>query len=347
LRLGAFRWMNRWLKDDNSEVTEEERPRFTAQQLRVFERLPADEINTTIHEVLRKPAAPELPKTADEAKAMQERWRRELKTLVFGGWPQKPPALAAKPVAEVKDGGVRLRAWDFVSEENVELRVWLLTAEKTEKPTQVIVNVLDESGWGEWASQLGPAFQETLLSEKVPKRDDARFDQNRKAMEFNRWAFAAVTPRGVGPTRWSAVPGSADDAHIRRRFPLIGQTLDGQRVWDVRRALAVLREVPDLNGAKVELQGRGEAAGLALYAAIFEPEVASLDLWHLPRSHREGPTLLNVRRVFDVPQALTLALPRRVNLHVKDAGKADVWKWSLTFQKLLGRDAIKMHEADD
>ncbi len=40
LRLGAFRWMNRWLKNDNSEVTDREGPKFTPQQLRVFEPLP-------------------------------------------------------------------------------------------------------------------------------------------------------------------------------------------------------------------------------------------------------------------------------------------------------------------
>ena len=47
-----------------------------------------------------------------------------------------------------------------------------------------------------------------------------------------------VPPRGIGPTCW-AKPGTSVDQHIKRRFVLVGQTLDGQRVWDVRRALAV------------------------------------------------------------------------------------------------------------
>src|SRR5262249_2743234 len=81
--------------------------------------------------------------------------------------------------------------------------------------------------------------------------DDKRFEQNRRAMEANKWAFAAVTPRGIGPTRWNetGADGKPTGVHIKRRFALIGRTLDDCRVWDVRPGLAVLRTVPDLQGA--------------------------------------------------------------------------------------------------
>ena len=98
---------------------------------------------------------------------------------------------------------------------------------------------------------------------------------------------------------------------------LIGQTLDGQRTWDVRRGLAVLRTVGDLKGAPLWLQGKGDMAGLVLYAGLFEPDVARFDLWSPPASHRQGPTFLNVRRVLDMPQAVALAFPRSVRLYVK------------------------------
>src|SRR5262249_47320650 len=42
LRAGEYRWMNRWLKNDNSEVNEKDRPRFTPEQLKVFDKLPLD-----------------------------------------------------------------------------------------------------------------------------------------------------------------------------------------------------------------------------------------------------------------------------------------------------------------
>ncbi len=62
------------------------------------------------------------------------------------------------------------------------------------------------------------------------------------------------------------------------------------RVWDVRRAFQALKANPDLKGVPLWMQGKHEMAGIALYAAIFEPDVARLDLWHLPASHKIGPT---------------------------------------------------------
>src|SRR5262249_31198409 len=207
LRDGAFRWMNRWLKGTMAEISDPERPRFTPQQLRVFDRLPEDQINTTIHESFLKPARLELPRTPEVAR---EWWQGKapelmaaLKERSFRGWPSNPPALGVKPAEDVKHDGLRLRAFDFVCEEAVPLRLWLLTAEKTEKTTLVVLNVLDEPGWKEWCTDLGPQFAKALQVTGELKRDDAKFEQNKRALEKFGWAFAAVAPRGVGPTRWS------------------------------------------------------------------------------------------------------------------------------------------------
>jgi hypothetical protein len=51
-------------------------------------------------------------------------------------------------------------------------------------------------------------------------------------------------------------------------------------------------------------------AGVALYAALFEPAVTRLHLWNLPRSHAQGPHFLNVLRFLDVPQALAMVAER-------------------------------------
>src|SRR5205814_1593083 len=166
-----------------------------------------------------------------------------------------------------------LRAFDFRSEEGVDVRLWLLTAENVDKPSLVVLNAVDESGWEEWMGELGPAFTHALQRSSAPKLDQAKFTQNRKLLAAQRWAFATIAPRGIGPTKW-AEAGTPEDIHIRRRFALLGQTLAGQRVWDIRRGLAVLRGLDDLQGVPLWLQGKGEMAGLVLYAALFEPEVA-------------------------------------------------------------------------
>ncbi len=160
-------------------------------------------------------------------------------------------------------------------------------------------------------------------------------------MAKRKWAFAAVCPRGIGPTKW-AEPGTEADIQIRRRFALIGQTLDGQRVWDVRRALAALREQKELKDVPLWLQGKSDMAGIALYASLFEPDVARLDLWHPPPTHKEGPILLNVCKHLDMPQAMALAFPRAIRLYVKNEEEAKNWIWPLQLQKALGVESLKL-----
>jgi dienelactone hydrolase len=347
LRLGAYRWMNRWLAHDDGEITERDPARLTPAQLKVFDRPPDDAINPVIQETFCKPAVLELP---DAPEVAREWWNGKapelmqgLREKVFRGWPENPPALDARPAADVASDGLRLRAFDFVSEENVELRLWLLTAAKVEKPSLVVLTAVDEPGWQEWTQELGPAFADVLQLSQEPRFDAAKFRQTRRMLEVNGWAFATVAPRGIGPTRW-AEAGTPDDAHVRRRFVLLGQTLDGQRVWDVRRGLDVLRGVPELKGAPLWLQGTGDMAGVVLYAALFEPDVARLDLWHPPATHRQGPIFLNVRRVLDMPQAMALAFPRSVVVYVKDDAEAKTWEWPLQLQKALGKEHLKIRK---
>jgi len=175
-----------------------------------------------------------------------------------------------------------------------------------------------------------------LMEKKDLKRDDAMFAQNRTAMKTQKVQFAAIAPRGIGPTKW-ADAGTSIDIQMKRRFALIGQTLDGQRVWDVRRAVAVLNaEVK----APMTLHGERDAAGIALYAGLFEPSVAAFDLWHLPPSHRTGPILLNVLKVLDAPQAVALAAPRPVNLTVKTEAERADWAWPERVQKTTGGKSL-------
>jgi hypothetical protein len=370
LRLGAYRWMSLWLKGENGDTAEPERPRLAPAQLKVFDRIPDDAANAMIQETFILPATPELPRVPAVARewwsGQRQIWLQELKDKIFRGWPENPPPLNPQQTADIRHNGLRLRAIDFTSEEDIELRLWLVTAEKVDKPTLVVLSALDEPAWKEWLEELGPAFKPALQVSQDPKLDEARFTQNRKTLEFHRWAFAMIAPRGIGPTAWVPRPpsplggegkgvrepgkGRTDedyDTHIRRRYALVGQTLDGQRVWDVRRGLAVLRSIPDLKGIPLWLQGDRDMAGIVLYAAIFEPDVARLDLWHLPVSHRLGPIFLNVRRYFDTPQALALAFPRQIRLYTQEETGTETWKWPLQLQSALEGEYLKIRKIGD
>jgi dienelactone hydrolase len=352
LRLAAYRWMNYWLKEDSGDTSEPTRQRFPAAQLKVFDRIPDDAANATIHETFVRPAHPEMPQVSAVVRewwpGQRQHWMDALRNKVFHGWPENPPPLNARPQADIHSNGLRLRAFDFTSEQDIELRLWLLTADKTEKPTITILTALDETGWREWLRELGPSFQNAFPGESMPPLNSSLQEQDVKTLGFHNWAFAMFAPRGIGLTRIPPLPTGPkarnETTDILRRFALIGQTLDGQRVWDVRRAIAVLRSQNDLKDVPLWLQGDREMAGIVLYAALFEPEVARLDLWHLPLSHRQGPIFLNVRRFWDIPQAVALAFPRTIHIYTKEGSVGTSWKWPLQLQEALGAEYLKVRQ---
>lgn len=315
LQFGINRWMSRWLKGDASLASADAPPSpFKPQQLKVLVTAPKDERNTTAQDFW-------VP-TSDGSKATDAELMTALGDRVFAGWTMSPPPLNPAVAADVTNDGVRLRAVDFVSETAVPLRAFVLSDPKAQKIEELVISVLDEAGWDRWCRELGPAFGKALDRNDLKQRADAGFERNRAAVAGGKLAFAAVVPRGIGPTRW-AKDGSPDEIQFRRRFALVGQTLDGQRVWDVRRALQAFTTV--VPSEKLTLHGEGESGILALYAGIFEPTVTAFDLWHPPASHRSGPTFLNVLQYQDTPKAIDLVAPRPVTLHLV-GNTPDVWK---------------------
>jgi hypothetical protein len=79
------------------------------------------------------------------------------------------------------------------------------------------------------------------------------------------------------------------------------------------------------------------AAGLALYAGLFEPEVARLELSRLSRTHMQSdaPHYLNVLRVLDVPQAVALAAERS-DVRIETDDDPAAWAYPAQTAKQLG-----------
>ena len=131
--------------------------------------------------------------------------------------------------------------------------------------------------------------------------------------------MAYVAPRGIGP--WPYEGNEKYQTHLRRRFMLLGQTLDGMRVYDARRAIAAVRSVDRLQETPLWLQSSRTMAGITLYASLFEPNIKRLDLHELVATHRDGPILLNVSRILELPQAVTMAAERsQVRLYTSQPG---------------------------
>jgi dienelactone hydrolase len=315
LRVPAFHWLNRHLKGEDPPITVVAEPFFSPEELKVFDDLPDDSINADVHETFVPAApAPPVPGSRSEWQELRDGWRKALVEKSFAGWPEAPGPLDVKEAFAVENEGLCFSAHDFTSQGPVRLRLYLVRPVDLAEPQLAVLGVLDDEDWRSFVATMRCAFEDRIRAEpsevyeELPPADEALFDQLRRAQKESPCVMAFVAPRGVGPTAWNQ--SEKKQTQIRRRFMLLGQTLDGMRVWDVRRAIQALRALDSLEPVPLVVQGERRAAGIALYASLFEPDVERLDLRDLPRTHREGPILLNVRRYLDLPQAAAMAVER-------------------------------------
>ena len=342
LRVHAFRWLNHHLRDDDNLLTQPAVKFFEPENLQVFAKLPEDQINTNIHETFVPAANVPLPKDAGEWKEMRKGWLEVLRQKSFAGWPREKNPPDVEEVFSAESEGIRLAAYDFASQDGIELRLYVAQRVGLKKPELVVLNVLNEIGWRDFLATMRPAFEDQLQGEALPQADDKSFQQTKKMFENFNWAMAYVAPRGVGPTAWDQ--SERKQIQHQRRFYLLGQTLEGMQVWDVRRAIQTLRSAGGMPDVPLWLQAEGRMAGVTLYASLFENDVTRLDLHNLPKSHRDGPYLLNVRRQLDVPQSVTMAAERsKVVLYQQgDEG----WEYPQTVARKLGwKNALQIRQA--
>lgn len=337
LQIPALHWFNRFLKGQDPPIEIAAAPLFEPEQLRVFRTLPADQRNTAIHDTF-VPAAPaaKVPGSAGEWTAQRDEWLAALKEKTFRGWPANAPSLDLNQALSVDRQGVHLAAYDFTSQHDIRLRLYVTHRTGLEKPDLVVLNVLDQDGWNRWLAEMRPAFDAELAGDAagfpLPEPDAKAFAQTQGMFRAQKWAMAYVAPRGLGPTAFD--PDKKKQVQNRRRFMLLGQTLEGMQVWDSRRAVQALRSAPGWSGVPLWLQGEGDMAGVALYASLFEPDVKRLDLHELPASHRTGSSLLNVLKIMDTPQALAMAAERS-NIRLYQTTK-EGWEYPQAVGKALG-----------
>lgn len=318
LRVHAFRWFNRWLKQDDALIEKVAVPLQTTRELRVFEKLPEDEKNTTIDQTFVEVAEAKMPDDASDWNQMRSAWMQGLKDKAFRGWPEKQDALDLQKCYSVDKDGITLTKYEFTSQGPYRLPLYIAHRTGLEKFDLVVLNVLDKEGWEDFRLSYSPGFAEQVGEIDTDKnRANTFYKQLQGMFKSFAWAMAYVPPRGIGPTAWDDKERNV--TQIRRRFMLLGQTLDGMRVFDATRAAAALRETPNMKSTQLWMQGDRQMAGVTLYAALFTPNVHRIDLNKLPLTHDDGPTFLNVRRVLDVPQAVALAAEKiQVRLYQDD-----------------------------
>ena len=344
LRIHAFHWFNHFLKGDDSLIEMAATKFHTPEELKVFKTLPEDEKNTKIQESFVKQAKAPVPEDTQQWEQQTEQWKKLLLTKSFRAWPEKNDSTTKTKVETAIKDGLCLKTVSFDSQKHVPLKLFIVVPEQTPEKGigQVTLNVLNQEEWETFTQVLAPVFPESFSQKSNGKISPALYQKLRQRVIDQKTAVAYFAPRGIGLSSWN--PEKRKQVQIKRRFYLLGQSLEGMQIWDIRRAIHELKAQPNLTKASLALNASGNAAALCLYASLFENGVNELDLQALPASHHDGPALLNVLRFMDLPQALSMAASRRpiTVSHVK----AEDWKYPVKVSQQLGWDAkqLQIHE---
>ncbi len=345
LNAGAFHWFERWLKnaDPMAVLDEGATKRLEPERLRVFSKLPDDEKNTAIDSEFVPAAAPTpVPADADAWAKQRDSWLAALKAKCFAGWPSAAQDVELHDAGSAVHDDVVLHAWDFTPQAPWTLRLYVAHNAKL-KPEElelVAMNVLDENAWQDFRHMMAGHFSRLFQPSERAGADGHGFADEKKMFDGSKWAMAYVCPRGVGPAAWTG--SDKQQTQRLRRFYLVGQTLDSMQVWDIRRAIAAMRETP-YGKIPLWLQSQQAMAGNTLYASLFEDGITRLDLHRMPASHESGPTYLNVMKFLDLPQAAAMAAERtRVRIYTPEKS---AWSFPAEVSEKLGwKKAFELRE---
>ena len=273
LRVPAFNWFNKYLKGESVLIDKPAIKLFKPQQLKVFNNAPKNERTTKIHESFTLIAT-------DEPEANDPEIISNLRRKTFDGWPEEECELNIKKASDTERDGVRMAAYDFDSQAGIRLRMHVAHKVRLAKGATVHMQVLNTSQAEDMAGQL-------------------EFGAGHPGV------YITLSPRGIGLTKLTQ-----NEKHItqtRRRFMLLGQTLAGQQVWDVRRCIRALRTLERCASAPLELWGTGDSASLITLATLFERDIHKIHLGDYPSTDKEQPDYLNISRFTTPLQLINLA----------------------------------------
>src|SRR5207302_11043108 len=80
----------------------------------------------------------------EEWTKQRDEWLAGLKEKCFGGWPEKAGPLELKQVFSAEHRGVDLDAYEFTSQPNVRLRLYLARRPRLKKPERIVLAVQNE-----------------------------------------------------------------------------------------------------------------------------------------------------------------------------------------------------------
>ncbi|MEZ4777637.1 MAG: prolyl oligopeptidase family serine peptidase [Bacteroidia bacterium] len=338
LQIHAFRWMNHYLKEKDELIEDAAVKYFEPEQLKVFDKLPEDQINTQIDETF-VPVAEEVEKVLKNTswKEAAKQWEKNLKEKVFAGWPEEMISPALTPVSEQKNSFAEISLHNLQTDANTHLPLFSIKPlTENGKPVQIIP--LDNNNWLWWKERLGASFAGGEFWPEATGNETLAAELQQRLSTAGE--IILVPMRGTGPAAFSA--NEKDFAQIRRRYYLLGQTLESMQTLDLIQAM---NAVMKFRYSDTEIHAEGVAGVQMIYASLFAKHqfpYLSIHIYQPPASHREGPCYLNVMKYMDIPAAILMASQQQeVVIH---SPEKKIWK---PLEKLAGKEQLlKLHVED-
>ena len=285
-RKEAYEWLNRWLKQDSTPFEEAGIRRETADTLTVLDRMPPDPLNGRVHRTFIPAYQPRPVKTLAAWKTRRAELLRQMNEQVFGAFPKTKVPFN---ILKTNNRGWTSRFADsfdveFTSEEGVRVsgKLYVPRTGKPSYPALIYAKGADDV--------IYPMDQDPLLP------------------LFSNHVILVLNPRAVDYLGVSNYQMST----LRMTSALVGATIESMQLWDILRSVDYLVDGEGLHLDDISIYGRRQMGALALYAAAYDPRITRVILDDPPASHWQGPQLLDILRITDLPEAAALMAPREI-----------------------------------
>ena len=302
-RTAVFSWFLKHLQGKNippekvGDIDDRPEAQETEETLRVYRNGPpvGNRVPIIQDNFIKLPEPPHIA-GIDGLKKVREAVIARLRKKSFAAFRSTPPPLNVHLEHEFESDSTKATLFLFTPEEGWRLRGVLHVANSISKPVPVVVGLRSPRDKFAREDRLGGATQEFLRPIQPP------------------WAKIAIELRGTGESVW----GEDLQWHLRRAAAWTGRTLASMWVYDTLRALACVRQLPQVDGQRIALAARGEMTVVALYAALLDGNVETLFLADPPTTQNvasqpdgQGPALemLGCLRVTDLAQVAGLLYP--------------------------------------
>jgi dienelactone hydrolase len=306
LQVTCMRWFNHHLRGYDGPVTNHAEKFFEPEQLKVFNKLPEDQINTKIHETFVAAAPPpKVPESKEEWEKMRGEWVTALRRRLSSGWPASEDPPTVRKITDAVYKGVRLQVLDYVSEPGLDLRLFVLRDANAPQIKNIDIMVMENEGWADMLASMKFRFEKELADEtSLPSKNNINFAPDwligKDAFPWDRKfgdVLAFACPRGLGRHCWDF--SEKKQVQHRRRFMLLGLTLEQMQAWDVLQAMRVLKALDGAKDANIHLLAVEEANASTILAALASDDVMELHLQGRVWPKEYSPPLLNAAKTTD------------------------------------------------